>query len=317
MLKRAIWREVALLLLVFVLPGCKRSAPVRTVSLSEIVTADSSVAGRGQMVRTTAIVTYSDPAWRLLFVEDAGLGMYIAPPPDARLESGDRIEITGKTAPLGTGVDSPTISVLSRNTPLPAALRLTDNSVLKRFLSQFVEVSGIVRWTGIRNGIPAIQLGSGDQLVWVYVRNANLRELPSLGSRVSISGVCAGDFDNQGQLRGAQLFSPAVEYVKVLKAGTADPFSLPVKVLSDLKSIPVDTLVHVQGRISRRNGGNAVSDGNHSVTLSFSESSNVALMRADVAGFWNGRGLEDAQARPLADSQIPQPHAAETRATIF
>ena len=144
MLKRAIWRQVALLLLVCVLPGCKRSAPVRTVSLSEIVTADSTVAGRGQTVRTTAIVTYSDPEWRLLFVEDGGLGMYIAPPPEARLESGDRIEITGKTAALGTGVEAPVISVLSRNNPLPPPLRLTDNSALKRLLSQFVEVTGIV-----------------------------------------------------------------------------------------------------------------------------------------------------------------------------
>src|SRR6266568_4556610 len=314
MLKRAIWREVALLLLVFVLPGCKRSAPVRTVSLSEIVTADSTVAGRGQTVRATAIVTYSDPEWRLLFVEDGGLGMYIAPPPDARLESGDRIEITGKTAPLGTGVEAPIVSVLSRGNPLPSPLRLSDNSALKGFLSQFVELTGTVRWTGLRNGIPAIQLGSGDRPLWAYVRNANLLELPSLGSEVSISAVCAGDFDSQGQLRGAQLFSPAVRYVTVLKAGTADPFSLPVEALADLKQIPAGTLVHLQGRIRHRGKDNLVSDGTHSIPLGLNESTSVALMRADVAGFWNGSRLEDAQAHPLADSKTAQPEAAKTRA---
>ncbi len=314
MLMRATWRQVALLLLVCLLPGCKRSAPVRTALLSEIVTADSSVSGRGQLVRTTAIVTYSDPEWKLLFVEDGGLGMYISPPPDARLESGDRIEITGKTAPLGTGLEAPSVSVLSRNNPLPPPLRVTDNSALKGFLSQFVEVTGIVRWTGLRNGISAIQLGSHERPLWAYVRNANLPDLPSLGSEVSISGVSAGDFDN-GQLRGVQLFSPAVRYVKILKAGVADPFSLPVKALAELKRTPADTLVHVQGRILRRNAGNAIGDGSHYVTLNLSESSNIALMRADIAGFWNGSGLEDAQARPLADTQIAQPHPAKTRVT--
>src|SRR5437763_844104 len=180
MLTRATWRQVALLLLVCGSPGCKRSAPVRTVTLSELVTADSSVAGRGQMVRTTATVTYSDPEWRLLFVEDGGLGMYIAPPPDVRVESGDRIEITGKTAALGTGVEAASISVLSKRNPLPSPLRLTDSSMLKGFLSQFVELTDIVRWTGLRNGIPAIQLGSGERPIWVYVRHANPQELPSL-----------------------------------------------------------------------------------------------------------------------------------------
>src|SRR5258708_32993397 len=63
-IERAVRRLVAPLILVCVLVGCSHAPRERTLSVSEIVKADNEGETRGQPVRTTAIVTYSDPDWR-------------------------------------------------------------------------------------------------------------------------------------------------------------------------------------------------------------------------------------------------------------
>jgi diguanylate cyclase (GGDEF)-like protein len=305
-LKRASWRLVAPLLLVCVLAGCKHLPQERTLSVSEIVKADTEPGTRGQPVRTTATVTYSDPDWRVMFVQDQGSAIYIEMPPKGEAQSGDRVQITGTVSTLATGLDHVKISVLNKNNALPPPFQVTDYSALPASLSTFVAVEGTVRWIGMQNGRPAIQLLFGEKPMLAYVRQALIADLPPLGSRVSIAGVAAADVDNYGQLRGTKLFSPSAQYIKVLKPGPSDPFSLPVKALADLKEMPAGALVHVTGEIRKEGQGFAVTDGKLSVPLNARES--FQGTSADVAGFWTGRSLDDALARPLSES-INRPSA--------
>src|SRR5216684_5228939 len=87
-LKRAVRRLVAPLILVCVLAGCSHAPQERALSLSDLIKADRDAGARGQQVRTTAIVTYSDPDWRVLFVQDQGSALYIQQPPNAAVQSG-------------------------------------------------------------------------------------------------------------------------------------------------------------------------------------------------------------------------------------
>ena len=60
-------RLAASLALLCVLAGCKH-AQERSVPLSEVVKA--SQASRGTRIQTAAVATYSDPEWRVLFVQE-------------------------------------------------------------------------------------------------------------------------------------------------------------------------------------------------------------------------------------------------------
>jgi diguanylate cyclase (GGDEF)-like protein len=300
MLKRAVRRLVAPLILVCVLAGCSHAPQGRTLSVSELVKADSDAASRGKQVRTKAIVTYSDPDWRVLFLQDQSAAIYVTLPAGVVVQSGDQVQVSGTTTTLGIGLDNAAVSVLSKNNALPPPARVADYAALPDSLSSFVGVDGTVRWTGIKEGRPAVQLSSGGEPVLAYLRRAMIKDLPPLGSKVNLAGVDAADVDGSGRIQGVKLFVPSTQYIKVLQAGPSDPFSLPVTGLAGLNKTPAGTLVHVSGKISEGNQQLAITDGNLTVPLSLRGFFQGAS--ADVVGFWTGEGLDDALARPPSDS---------------
>lgn len=268
--------------------------------MSELVKADIDAASRGQRVQVTALVTYCDPDWKVLFLEDQGASIYVKLPPGVVVQSGDRVKISGTTATLGVGLDDVTISVLSRNHVLPPPVRLSDFSAMSDSLSSFVSLEGIVRWTGVKDGRPAVEIYAGSRSTVAYLRRALIEDLPPLGSKVNIAGVDAADVDSRGRILGSRLFVPAPQYIRVLRPGPSDPFALPLKSLAELNQTPVGTLVHVSGKISEGKQGLAIVDGKLTVPLSlrgFFQGST-----ADVAGFWTGSSLDDALARPPHDA---------------
>src|SRR5258708_35804417 len=99
------------LALLCVLAGCKHTQE-RSVPLSEIVTASQSA--RGTRVQTTAVATYSDPEWRVLFVQDNGVGMYLSVPSDSGVLAGERVQIAGNISGPGRGLEHSFVQVISR-----------------------------------------------------------------------------------------------------------------------------------------------------------------------------------------------------------
>src|SRR6266496_5739046 len=128
-------RLAASLALLCVLAGCKHTQE-RSVPLSEIVNASQSA--RGTRVQTTAVATYSDPEWRVLFVQDHGVGMYLTVPSNSDVSAGDRVQIAGNISASGRELEHSRVRVLSKNNPLPVPVRVKDYSVLPEFFSQFV-----------------------------------------------------------------------------------------------------------------------------------------------------------------------------------
>jgi diguanylate cyclase (GGDEF)-like protein len=288
-------RLAAPLALLCVLAGCKHTQE-RSVPLSEIVNASQSA--RGTRVQTVAIATYSDPEWRLLFVQEDGVGMFVTVPADSKVSAGDRVQIVGKIAASGE-LEQSSFRIIGSHNPLPQPARVNDYSTLPAYFSQFVEVAGTVRWAGSANGRQTIQLATGRDELPVYFRQALAQDLPVLGSVVTVAGVAAADFDNNGKFRGPKLFSPSVGQIHVLKSGPVDPFSMPLKRLAELKHIPAATLVHITGEIAT-GASPSVSDGADTVAISFADSVSPVSGIADIAGFWTGQDIKNAAARPLS-----------------
>jgi diguanylate cyclase (GGDEF)-like protein len=224
--------------------------------------------------------------------------MYLSVPSNSDVSAGDRVQIAGNIPAPGRELEHSRIRIISKNNPLPVPVRVKDYSGLPEFLSQFVEISGIVRWAGIRNGRPTLQLEAGKNELTVYFRQVLTQDLPSVGSEVMVAGVAAADFDSTGQFRGSKIFSPSVQQIRVVKSGPADPFSLPLKRLSELKDVPPGTLVHVTGEIGTGTSP-SVSDGANTAPISFADSAPQVSGVSDISGFWTGQVVKDATARPM------------------
>jgi diguanylate cyclase (GGDEF)-like protein len=304
MLNRAIRRFAtggAVLVLLCVLAGCKRSPRERAVSFHDIVVADARASTRGQRVRNTGIVTYSDPEWHLLFLQDQEDGVYLEPHPNSDLRAGDLVQIDGTTTLPAKLLENTSFSVLSRKGPLPPAINLANASEFPNFPSKFVETVGTVRWAGIRAGRATLEVFAGDRRFETYVYPGTIEDLPQIGSKVKIAGVSAADYDGDGHIRSLRLLTPGARYIKVLDPGPADPFALPVKKLSDLNSVPSGFLVHLQGQVLSGNEEFSVADGKHAVPMNLHDPMNGGFKVADVAGFWSGHSLDDAMVRPKGE----------------
>jgi len=294
--------------MVCVLAGCAHAPQERVLSVSQIVKADRDPSAHGRRVLATAVVTYVDPDWRILFVQDETAAIYLRLPAGAVAEPGDKLRISGAVSSPGRGLDDLNISVLSKNNPLPQPSPVGDYSAIPGSLSAFIAVAGTVRWTGIKEGRVAIQLSSGDRPLLAYFRKAQIEALPPIASRVSLAGVAAADVDSFGRLQGTKLLVPSAEYLRVLRPGPSNPFSLPVKTLVELNQVPVGTLVHITGKIHTLPHGLSLSDGTGVVSLNLRGVFDGPS--ADVAGFWNGQGLEDAMARSLGGIAAHAPAAS-------
>src|SRR5947207_11477226 len=85
----------ALLTLVGLLSSCQRTHQSKALSFQEIFAEDTDPAKHGQPVVAAGVVTYIDPEWHLLLVQDATRGVYFEPPANLDLHAGDQVQITG------------------------------------------------------------------------------------------------------------------------------------------------------------------------------------------------------------------------------
>src|SRR5215469_16885786 len=289
--------RTAMCLLVCVLAAGPRAGQERAASFNDIRVADVNPATRGQRVRDTAIVTYSDPEWHLLFAQDEMEGVYLTPPATPELAAGDRIRIRGITTVASKLLEHTEISVLAKAAPMPPAVPVAKASDLVKFPSRWVEIQGTVRWSGIRYGRATMQVFAGDCLFRALVFPGTSEDLPRIGSEIKIEGVSAPDAD-KGEVE-LQMLTPSARRIQVLRAGPEDPFSLPRIDLLELKNVRPGSLVHLTGRAVERTEGILLEDGSRSLTLNFDRPTHGDFSTIDVAGFWTGHSLDDAIIRPI------------------
>jgi diguanylate cyclase (GGDEF)-like protein len=255
------------------------AAPAPLTTLRAIQALSNAEADQGLPVAFEATVTYFNSSLNTLFVQDNGAGVYVTPKPDARLVSGDRILIRGKTqGSFRPIVISASITLLhhgAQPTPLPATfselIRREDDCTL-------VTVRGIVRTIDSDPDLDADSvllevLTEGGYITAIagHFTAAELEDL--LDAEVEVTGVAGGQFDGKVQMRGIQLSVSSPANVRILKRAGASPWSLRLtpmdQIISGYDVTDRTQRVRVHGTITYYQPGSSVvlQDGHKSLWI--------------------------------------------------
>ncbi len=189
-------------------------------------------------VRILAQVLVHDPAWALLFVQDATAGIFVVTRGMAQAvpacRPGDLVEIAGESGP---GDFAPVIAahriVVTGHQPLPAARPVSLEALLSGSEdSQFVELGGVVRSIERdRANHLAIEFVHARERIRAFVPSIEGQATPpglGVGAVVSLAAVAGTRFNTSRQILGVQLFVPNASAVRVTDAAPPDPFALAV-----------------------------------------------------------------------------------------
>ena len=272
-----------------------------TSEIARIRTSDPADLGRP--VAIEGVVTFHDPAWNLLFVQDAGAGIFVllaeaaAPIDPADVAVGQRVRVEGVVgggdfAPI---IGKPVVRNLGPGTlPTPGQPRAeTLSSGL--WDSQWVEVEGIVRgfYSPGREEHLMFDLAVGATRLLVTLPGVWSEPIPThlVDTRVRLRGVCGTLFNAQRQLVGLQLFVPSLDFVRVVAPSPGAAFGGPAQPIGHLfRWLSPDHLGHrirVEGTVTWRDGRELyVDDGTGAVAVALRDHFELGPGdRVAVAGF--------------------------------
>jgi signal transduction histidine kinase/CheY-like chemotaxis protein len=226
-------------------------------SISDIRSLSNLEAARAQRVHLRGVVTYSDRDWHFLFLQDAGVGIFVGHVSDP-VATGQEVELEGVTdsgdyAPV---VVAHHIRVLGPGR-MPVPLAITAGQAASGSEdSQWVSVDGVVHsvttWSPLH---PFMEIVTplGKVHVWTY--NLPAARLESLSdSSVRLTGAFGTIFNRDQQLIGYQLDVSRMEDIQVLHGPPDDPAQsrpIPIAQLSRFSShIDFSHRVKVRGTVT-------------------------------------------------------------------
>jgi signal transduction histidine kinase/CheY-like chemotaxis protein/HPt (histidine-containing phosphotransfer) domain-containing protein len=212
----------------------------------------------GFPVRLRAIVTYYDPKWDNLFVQDASNGICVRPSRKLAVGAGRLVEVTGFTEPghFAPIVHETGIEVLGRS-EMPLLYRPLFATLLTgRQDSQWIALEGTVRSAWFDTDRPMLEVARGKDLFQVRVAEAadeaRIRKL--VGARLRFYGVCGAFFNNKRQILGIRLFVPSFAEIEELEPSPPDPFAAGTVPIRRLLQFDPDShpgkRVHVAGTVT-------------------------------------------------------------------
>ena len=277
--------------------GASPSA-VPITRIAEIRTGHPSVMGRPVLLE--AVVTYADPAWGLLFVQDREEGIFVEMRGQAfDAVRGDLVRVEGRSAPgdFAPIIEQARVTVLGRGA-LPEPDRPTFDELLSGdWDSQLVELSGVVRgiWplTEERDHHLYLDVAVGTWRVLAQLPGAWTGPPPEhlVDAKVRIRGVAGTLFNKQRQRIGLQLFVPTLDDIATLDASRADPFSAPVNAIGSLNRWVsrhgVGRRVRIRGEVTWAHGRQVyVRDGSGSIAVTLWAPAALSPgQHVDAAGF--------------------------------
>jgi PAS domain S-box-containing protein len=235
------------------LPVLTQAEAVRNLPVSE--------AHRGYPVRVQGVVTYTDTAWKRLFIQDETSGISIELQTNLFAgKAGQAVAVQGYSgmgsyAPI---VRHPRFQLLGTER-MPMARSATPEQLKSgQEDSQLVEVLGIVRHLTVDRGHLAVTISANEGLLKTYVPNFGTNAIPAhlTDAEVQVRGVCDTVVNQESQGIGFRLLTAELGSIRVTKPAPSDPFALPVQSIDKLFQFrsPSDLRhrIHVRGTVTFR-----------------------------------------------------------------
>ena len=178
-------------------------------------------------VELDGVVTYSDPEWGLLFLDDPTGPLFVeVSGTKTRYPAGTHIHLSGKTT-VKSGAAilvQPKIRVLGSG-KLPAPERRTVAELNAQMGdSQLVITKGALQSCDMAWGRVCYRIFDGEIRAWVVLPEPNSPAAQRLiGSAVEVTGVSGGHEDASGKRVGAQIFVNKLEDIEVKKLAATGP----------------------------------------------------------------------------------------------
>ncbi len=283
-------------------------------------TSDSSLR---HPVRLRGVVTYVDPAWRLVFIQDATAGVFVNTQGGTSLAAvGDSVEVEGVTDTGGfaPSVMAERIVVRGREPVPPPATPSLDALRAGGFDSQWVTVTGVVRRVFV----------DPQQHLFFEMRTGGLAiygQVPGftgpppehlVDSVVTVRAVSGAISNSRRQMTGVQLFAPTLAHLHVDSPAPPDPFSIALSPIDRLLRFGSPELagrrMRVRGTVTLVRGRRVfVSDGTGALEIRTVDTPDLpAGAEVEAIGFpVNGAAFslifEDARLRRVGTSPPVEP----------
>ena len=191
-------------------------------------------------VKMQAVVTYFDPRFRTLFIQDDTAGSWVYRTfQETNLYAGDLVEVNGASWSVsiyGVAIKPSSIRVLGK-APLPRPKLVTYETMASGKDDGIrSQVQGVVRSMAYQFGLLELGLAAGNDHFTVYVPRFEDHPLPEnlLGARVEVSGVCSMKLDARALITGLWYYAPDLESVSIMRAPARDPYAEPTQPINSL-----------------------------------------------------------------------------------
>ncbi|MGH9599484.1 MAG: hypothetical protein ACRD27_06440, partial [Terracidiphilus sp.] len=197
---------VAMLFACAMATGASTPAPLSTLHAVAALT-NAQASGHPRVAFEATVIYFFGPG-RILDVQDNDVGIFVRPPKDAKLVSGDRVLVRGTLEPSFLPyILSSSITVVGHD-PLPKPVDATfDDLVSTRVNCRLVRIRGIVRTADIvksqdapRGRIHLLMEGGYADLVLQTTDAAALKDL--LDAEVEVTGASGRELDSKIQQTG-------------------------------------------------------------------------------------------------------------------
>src|SRR5260221_454314 len=204
-----------------------------------------ATAGLGRHVKLTGVVTYSDPLWSLLFVQDAFSGTFVSLSDGSYPTNSELVEITGRTD------DGEFLPVVTKAT----WRHLGTGAIPKpREIVRFEQFARAIdsQWSKLEGVVIDINLDSGQNHYQIDLANENWRavvfvpvgaasdpeELKSLvDRRIAVVGVAGVDYQGPQLSLRLKCFVPSTSLIRTLESAPLDPAALAIIAVSKLADL--------------------------------------------------------------------------------
>ncbi len=309
--------------LFFFAPAVSQPLPAHRVlrTVNEIQRLSKYQAGQSFPVDLQGVVTYFDPDWKIIFVQDSTGPVFLSIPAGNTVHypafSRVRLQAIAVVGMHAWNLTHPVLHLLGPGeSPKALAYSVSDLNASVS-VSSFVSTEGVLRPCDQRNmGRVCYRIFDGRSMAWVIVpMQVNTASQNLIGATVRLKGACGMHPDASGKLVGAQLYVNDLDAIEKIDNTPVQNFTSPAMPIASLHPADADQRlihpVHIRGTVTWKSPQQAMlQDASGSVSIKILEIGNLQLGdTVDVVGF-PGDGeltpvvLSDAIAHLAQNSQI-------------